>query len=109
MSLVPGKMMKEGTSVKDTEISRVDQDKINAFSRMNMKAHFIREDIKALKEELDKLEDANTIVEDTFMGMDGDDAISLFVGECFVHANEDQANQYLEKVQEEKQAELEKK
>ncbi len=89
MSLIPGKMMAEGTSVKDTEISRNDQDKINGFSRLNMKAHFIREDIKSLKKELDELEDAGTVIEDTFMGMDGDDAISLFVGECFVHANED--------------------
>ena len=54
-----------------------------------MKAHFIKEDIKSIKKELDELEDAATIIEDTFMGMDGDDAISLFVGECFVHANED--------------------
>ena len=37
------------------------------------------------------------------------DEIKLFLGECFVSVDEDQANNYVEKVVEEKQKEMEEK
>merc|ERR1719183_2130401 len=102
-----GRMQKTaGVSVgqQDTQISKEDQDKINMFSRLNMKSHFMRSDIKGLKEEIDKLEDSLAIVEESF-----GEGLSLYVGECFVAADEDQATKYVEKVQEEKNQELETK
>lgn len=39
----------------DTEISREDQMKINNFSKLNMKYHSLKEDIKKLKDELENL------------------------------------------------------
>jgi len=61
-----------------------------------MKTHFIQNDIKVAKEELEKLEDASGMVEE-LMG----DQCYLFVGESFVAAEEDQAANYLEKMKEE--------
>ena len=87
----------------DTEISRDDQLKINNFSRLNLKYHMIRQDIKALKEELENLQDAGSMIEEA-MG----DPLKLFIGECLVDVDEDAATQYHEKLTEEKQEELEK-
>ena len=43
---------------QDTEISRDDQLKINQFSKLNMKYHQVKTDIKTLKDELENLVDA---------------------------------------------------
>ena len=53
-------MLKAGAKLgqSDTEISREDQLKINAFSKLNMKYHQVKLDIKALKDELENLVDA---------------------------------------------------
>ena len=69
-----------------------------------MKSHFLRADIKKLKDEIDKLEDATAIVDES-MG----EGLSLFVGECFVTATEEQASGYIEKLQEENSELLDKK
>ena len=52
--------MRKGVNVQkqDTHIEREDQDKINQFSRLNMRLHEVKEDLKKLKEEMDNLEDA---------------------------------------------------
>ena len=89
---------------QDTEIKRTDQDRINAFSRANMKYQEGKEEIKKLKEEIDNLEDATMMVEES-MG----EPLKLFLGECFVAVEENQAGDYLEKLGEEKQADLEAK
>ena len=89
---------------QDTEIEKRDQDRINAFSRANMKYQDGKEEIKKLKEEIDNLEDATMMVEESM----GDD-LKLFLGECFVTVQEDQAADYLSKLGEEKQEELESK
>jgi hypothetical protein len=68
----------------DTEIDRNDQEKINGFSRANMRNGELKDDIKKLKEEIDNLEDAAMAVEES-MG----EGIKLFLGECFVDCNED--------------------
>ena len=86
---------------QDTEIERVDQEKINAFARANLKSHEIRGDIKKLKEEIDNLEDAAMEVEESF----GED-IKLFLGECFISVNDEQGSAYVEKLTEAKQEEI---
>ena len=88
----------------DTQIERSDQEKICAFSRANMKASNLRDEMKKLKEDLDNLEDATMLVEES-MG----EGLKLFLGECFITVNEEQATQYVEKLQEEQQEELDKK
>ena len=87
----------------DTEISREDQVKINSFSRLNMKFHGMKDEIKKLKDELENLQDAGSTIEEA-MG----DPLKLFVGECFIDIDEDAATQYQEKLTDEKQEELEK-
>ena len=89
---------------QDIEIDRNDQEKINCFSRANMKAGDLREEIKKLKEEIDNLEDATLLVEES-MG----EGLKLFLGECFVTVDEEQGSNYVEKVTQEKQEELEAK
>ncbi len=89
---------------QDTEIERVDQEKINAFARANLKAHDLRGEIKKLKEEIDNLEDAALMVEES-MG----EGLKLFLGECFVTVDEEQGSQYVTSLTEEKQNELDKK
>ena len=64
----------------------------------------MRGEIKKLKEEIDNLEDAALLVEES-MG----EGLKLFLGECFVTVDEDQGSQYVTSITEEKQEELEKK
>ena len=90
-------------SSADTEISFDDQIKINSFSRLNMKYHIVKQEIKALKDELENLQDAGSMIEEA-MG----DPLKLFIGECLVDVDEEAAQGYQEKLSEEKQEELEK-
>ncbi len=76
---------------KDTEIQKSDQEKINMFSRLNMRAHELRNDIKKLKEELDALEDAEMLIEESF-----GEGLKLFIGECLVDVDETKAQEYQE-------------
>lgn len=89
---------------QDTEIERQDQEKINAFARANLKAHELRGEVKKLKDEIDNLEDAALAVEES-MG----EGLKLFLGECFVAVDEEQANTYVARITEEKQEEVDKK
>ena len=66
-----------------------------------MKYHQIRADIKRLKDELENLVDAQSVIEEA-MG----DPLKLFVGEAFIDVDEDNAQAYQEKLSEEKQEEL---
>ena len=81
----------------DTEISREDQLKINQFSKLNMKYHQVKDEIKKLKDELENLVDAQSVIEES-MG----DPLKLFIGEAFIDVDEDQAAAYQEKITEEK-------
>ena len=80
--------MSTGVNLKnaDTEISREDQVKINKFSRLNMKYHILKDDIKKIKEQLENLQDAGSMIEES-MG----DPLKLFVGECLIDVDEDSA------------------
>ena len=66
-----------------------------------MKMQITKQEVKALKDELENLQDAGSTIEEA-MG----DPLKLFVGECFVAIDEDAATQYQEKLMEEKQEEL---
>eukprot|EP00349_Pseudokeronopsis_sp_Brazil_P009449 CAMPEP_0202970630 /NCGR_PEP_ID=MMETSP1396-20130829/18749_1 /ASSEMBLY_ACC=CAM_ASM_000872 /TAXON_ID= /ORGANISM="Pseudokeronopsis sp., Strain Brazil" /LENGTH=106 /DNA_ID=CAMNT_0049699273 /DNA_START=58 /DNA_END=378 /DNA_ORIENTATION=+ len=72
------------------------------FSRLNMKSHELKGDIKRIKDELDALEDAKQLIEESF-----GEGLKLFIGESLIDVDEDQANEFYERVVEEKQAELE--
>ena len=85
----------------DTHISFEDQTKINAFSRLNMKFHITKQEIKSIKDQLENLQDAGSMIEES-MG----EPLKLFIGECMVEVDEDAATQYQEKLCEEKQEEL---
>mmetsp|Transcript_24336 Transcript_24336/g.33196 ORF Transcript_24336/g.33196 Transcript_24336/m.33196 type:complete len:138 (-) Transcript_24336:89-502(-) len=101
-----GSLRDAGVQLKkqDTEIQREDQVKICHFSRLNMKAQDLKYQIKKLKEEIDNLEDASFLIEESF-----GEGLKLHVGECFVTCEEDQATSYVEKLQGEKQDDLEAK
>jgi len=58
-----------------------------------MNAADLRDEIKKLKEEIDNLEDATLLVEES-MG----EGLKLFLGECFVTVDEDQSTNYVEKL-----------
>ena len=91
---------------QDTQVEKADQEKINAFSKLNMKYMDIKEDVKKLKEELDNLVDAVGAIDET-LGEDG--ALKLFLGEAMVAVSDDAATSYVEQLQEEKQTELDDK
>jgi len=91
---------------QDTQVDKADQEKINAFSKLNMKYSDMKEDIKLLKEAMDNFVDAAGAIEETF-GEDG--ALMLFLGEAMVTVNEEAANAYVEQLTEEKQNELDEK
>ena len=97
-------MLKSGQNLSqnDTEISREDQMKINQFSRLNMRYHQSKQEIKALKEELENLIDAGSAIEEA-MG----DPLKLFIGEALIDVDESTAENYHEKLTEEKQEDLE--
>ncbi len=59
------------------------------FSRLNMKSHEIKRDIKKLKEELDALEDASQMIEESF-----GEGLKLFIGEAMVDVDEETAKTY---------------
>lgn len=67
-----------------------------------MQAHDLRGQVKKLKDELDSLQDATQLVEESF-----GEGLKLFIGETLIDVDEDTANEYLEKVTNQKQEELE--
>ena len=67
-----------------------------------MKYFLLKDEIKKLKEELENLVDAGSMIEEA-MG----DPVKLFIGESLIEVDEERAQQYHEKLTEEKQEELE--
>ncbi|CAI5743384.1 unnamed protein product [Peronospora destructor] len=85
----------------EADVRKEDQLHINEFGRNNALLHEIRDQKKVVKDKLDTLDDANT---DLMMGED--DNIQLFIGESFVEASEESAQEYIEKQMEEANTEL---
>ena len=54
-----------------------------------MKSHDLKEDIKKLKEEIDALDDAQQMIEESF-----GEGLKLFVGEALINVDEETATKY---------------
>ena len=67
-----------------------------------MKHSELKEDIKKMKEQLDALEDAQMMIEESF-----GEGLKLFIGEALIDVDEDTATAAHERQMEEKQTELE--
>lgn len=67
-----------------------------------MQAHDLRGQVKKLKDELDSLQDATQLIEESF-----GEGLKLFIGETLIDVDEDTATEYLEKVTNQKQEDLE--
>uniref|UniRef100_K3XB13 Prefoldin subunit 4 n=1 Tax=Globisporangium ultimum (strain ATCC 200006 / CBS 805.95 / DAOM BR144) TaxID=431595 RepID=K3XB13_GLOUD len=87
----------------EADVRKEDQIRINEFGRNNAALHEIREQKKSLQDKLDTLDDANT---ELMMG-EGDN-VELFIGESFVEASEEFAQEYIEKVVEETNKQIQK-
>ena len=74
------------------------------FSRLNMRAHDLRTDIKKLRDELDNLQDAQQLIEESF-----GEGLKLFIGEALIDVDEETATSYHERLVEEKGEDLDKK
>ncbi|KAF1318488.1 Prefoldin family protein, partial [Globisporangium splendens] len=77
----------------EADVRKEDQIRINEFGRNNAALHEIRDQKKSLQDKLDTLDDANT---ELMMG-EGDN-VELFIGESFVEASEEFAQEYIEKI-----------
>ena len=81
-------------SSDDIEVRLADQEKINEFGRLNNRLLELRADIKQIKQDAEKLEDAST---ELMMAEGG--RIMLLIGEAFVQVSEDFASEYCDKKQ----------
>lgn len=68
-----------------------------------MRAHDLRGTIKKLTDELDALQDAQQLIEESF-----GEGLKLFIGEALVDVDEETATEYQEKLIEEKSEQLDK-
>jgi len=69
-----------------------------------MRAHDLRDFIKKLRDELDALQDAQQLIEESF-----GEGLKLFIGEALIDVDEETATEYHEKLVEEKGDDLDKK
>ncbi|OQR97630.1 hypothetical protein ACHHYP_10177 [Achlya hypogyna] len=87
----------------EVDVRKEDQDRINEFGRNNSRLADVRDEVKALKDKLETLDDANTEI---MMG-EGDN-VQLFIGESFVQVSEEYAQEYLEAQTEKTQDKIKK-
>ncbi|CAI2381187.1 unnamed protein product [Moneuplotes crassus] len=90
-------------SKKDVTVEREDQEKINKFSRLNMKCTELIEDKKQMQQDLDALEDAELAIEEAF-GEDG--TLKVFMGEIMFDCYEDEAEIHHMRMMEEKKEKM---
>jgi prefoldin subunit 4 len=67
-----------------------------------MQAHDLRREVKKLRDDLDALQDAQQLIEESF-----GEGLKLFIGETLIDVDEETAQEYQEKLTERKQEELE--
>ena len=76
---------------EEQEVRWIDQEKINEFGCLNNKLNEILADLKQIKEDIIKLEDATTelslLIDGKFM---------ILMGEAFLECSEDYVNEYCE-------------
>jgi len=87
---------------EEVEVRQIDQEQINEFGRMNNRLIEVRADVKQLKQDAEKLEDAST---ELMMSEGGQ--VMVLIGEAFVHVSEEHAGEYCEKKQAEIAAQIE--
>lgn len=78
---------------KDIEVAREDQERINKFSRLNMKYDELDEDIVFIKKEVQAFKDAAEEIE----GCMEEDGIMMKVGEAYTTVDEDAVLEKLNK------------
>lgn len=75
----------------DNEVRREDQENINKFARLNARLTDVRSELKGLKKELERLDDAST---ELMMG--SGDSVMLLLGEAFFESSEEEATEHCE-------------
>lgn len=90
---------------KDIEVAREDQERINKFSRLNMKYDELDEEITTMKTEVQNFKDAVEEIE----GCMEADGILMKVGEAYTSVEEDAVMEKLSKLIDESEASLSKK
>uniref|UniRef100_A0A7S4PTB7 Prefoldin subunit 4 n=1 Tax=Alexandrium monilatum TaxID=311494 RepID=A0A7S4PTB7_9DINO len=87
---------------KDIEVEKDDQQRINAFSRLNLRYDELDEEIKELKKSIQTYKDATEEIE----GCMEDNGIALRIGEAFTPVEEDAAIEKLSKLTEQSEVRL---
>mmetsp|Transcript_112492 Transcript_112492/g.223557 ORF Transcript_112492/g.223557 Transcript_112492/m.223557 type:complete len:126 (+) Transcript_112492:61-438(+) len=87
---------------RDIEVDKDDQQRINAFSRLNLRYDELDEEITSLKKNAQTYRDATEEIE----GCMEDDGIMLRIGEAFTPAEEDFAVGKLTKLAEQAESRL---
>ncbi|QNP95662.1 Prefoldin beta-like protein [Yarrowia lipolytica] len=98
------RMLDEGTEVKDVEVLREDQDRINRFSSLNTQMDHLEDDEKESSTSKEYLDDLIMEME----LMDEDETVKFKIGDAFVDIPQSEAMVRLEKQQEEVDAKLDK-
>merc|ERR1719316_1567188 len=81
-----------GDDDKDVEVRLEDQQRINAFGRLNGRLHDLEDDLKAKQSKHELLDDAaNEIIL-----ADDDEPIRFAFGECYYEVTKDQAEELLD-------------
>mmetsp|Transcript_88959 Transcript_88959/g.207042 ORF Transcript_88959/g.207042 Transcript_88959/m.207042 type:complete len:126 (-) Transcript_88959:93-470(-) len=79
---------------KDIEVEKDDQQRINAFSRLNLRFDELDEEIKGLKKQVQTYKDAA----DEIDGCMETDSTMMRIGEAFMPVDEDTATEKLNKL-----------
>ena len=83
------------TATDDAEVRKEDQEKINEFGSLNNRLLEIRADVKQLKLDAEKMDDANVELMTNSSG-DPDARVMVMIGDAFVEVSEDYATEYCE-------------
>eukprot|EP01029_Cantina_marsupialis_P032313 TRINITY_DN9737_c0_g1_i1.p1 TRINITY_DN9737_c0_g1~~TRINITY_DN9737_c0_g1_i1.p1 ORF type:complete len:135 (+),score=42.88 TRINITY_DN9737_c0_g1_i1:183-587(+) len=83
--------------VEDVEVTRADQDKINAFGRLNTLKGELEVEMAFKKKLIDSMDDAE---EELMMGEDEEDFARIHIGEAFLKSDTMTASDYLEEKRE---------
>ncbi|CAJ1445002.1 unnamed protein product, partial [Effrenium voratum] len=90
---------------KDIEVARDDQERINKFSRLNMKYDELDEEITTMKSEVQNYKDAVEEIE----GCMEENGVMMKVGEAYTLVEEDTVLEKLQKLVEDSEASLSQK
>eukprot|EP00232_Nephroselmis_pyriformis_P002235 CAMPEP_0182914790 /NCGR_PEP_ID=MMETSP0034_2-20130328/38751_1 /TAXON_ID=156128 /ORGANISM="Nephroselmis pyriformis, Strain CCMP717" /LENGTH=127 /DNA_ID=CAMNT_0025051577 /DNA_START=479 /DNA_END=862 /DNA_ORIENTATION=- len=86
---------------KNTEVTREDQENINSFGKLNNRLYEAQDELKARKKYLEELEDAGNE-----LMLADEEECKYMMGEVFVHASNDKAEEWIEARTEELNSEV---